>query len=78
MFQIEKLEGVVRDLNVNVSNLERDNRSSENQIGELKTELEHVRCELTEAKGQYKECAQEVSHGTRVYATILLWRLVTV
>ena len=60
-FQIDKLQINSGELKNKIAEFERLNRHSENVIGDLRTEIEHLKCEVTEARGQYKECAQEVN-----------------
>ena len=60
LFQIEALESSIRDMRMNISNLEQDNKTAVNQIAEQQTEIEHLKSELVDSRSQYKEAAQEV------------------
>ena len=54
------MESSIRDMRMNISNLEQDNKTAVNQIAEQQTEIEHLKSELVDSRSQYKEAAQEV------------------
>ena len=66
ILQIDGLETSIRDMKMNISNLEQNNKTAVNQIAEQQTELEHLKSELVESRSQYKEAAQEVN-GTYLF-----------
>ena len=55
------MESSLRDMRMNISNLEQDNKTAVNQIAEQQTEIEHLKSELVDSRSQYKEAAQEVA-----------------
>lgn len=59
-FQITRLEKGVKDLQQEVSNLERDQRQSTALNADQATELEQLKTELDTSRAQYRNCAQEV------------------
>ena len=66
ILQIDGLETSIRDMKMNISNLQQNNKTAVNQIAEQQTELEHLKSELVESRSQYKEAAQEVN-GTYLF-----------